>query len=74
MELEIDDHERRTIKRSLVARRSRLIEKTEDTTLTTARRQAGFRELLVIGSVLRKLRLRTDQETSTAQRASKREE
>ena len=55
MELEIDDHERRAIERSLVARRSGLIEKAEDTTLTTARRQAGFRELSTIASVLRKL-------------------
>jgi hypothetical protein len=58
LELEIDDHERRAIERSLVARRSGLIEKAEDTTLTTARRRAGFRELSVISSVLRKLRPR----------------
>jgi hypothetical protein len=58
LELEIDDHERRAIERSLVARRSGLIEKAEDTTLTAARRQAGFRELSAIESVLRKLRPR----------------
>ena len=59
LELEIDDHERRAIERSLVARRSRLIEKAEDTTLTTARRQAGLRELSAIASALRKLRPRS---------------
>jgi hypothetical protein len=56
LELEIDDHERRAIERSLVARRSRLIEKAEDTTLTPAQRQAGIRELLAVTSALRKLR------------------
>jgi hypothetical protein len=56
LELEIDDHERRAIERSLVTRRSRLIEKAEDTTLTPAQRQAGIRELLAVTSVLRKLR------------------
>jgi hypothetical protein len=56
LELEIDDHERRAIERSLVARRSRLIEKVEDTTLTRVRRQAGIRELSAITSALRKLR------------------
>ena len=72
MELEIDDHERRAIERSLVARRSRLIEKAEDTTLMPARWRAGILELCAIA--MRKLRLRTDRETSTAPRASKREE
>ena len=56
MELEIDDRERRAIERSLAERRSRLIEKAEDTTLTPARRRAGIRELSAIASVLRKLR------------------
>jgi hypothetical protein len=56
LKLEIDDHERRAIERSLVARRSRLIEKAEDTTLTPARRQAGILELSAITSALRKLR------------------
>jgi hypothetical protein len=59
LELEIDDHERRAIERSLVARRSLLIENAEDTTLTTARRRAGLSELSTIASVLRKLRLPT---------------
>ena len=58
MELEIDDHERRAIERSLAERRSRLIEKTEDTTLTLARRQAALSELSGIASVMRKLRRR----------------
>ncbi len=55
MELEIDDRERQAIERSLVARRSRLIEKVEDGTLTPARRQASLRELSAIASALRKL-------------------
>ena len=59
MELEIDDRERRAIEKSLAERRSRLIEKAEDTTLTLARRQAGLRELSAIASALRKLRRRS---------------
>ena len=55
MKLEIDDLERRAIERSLAERRSRLIEKTEDTTLTPARRQAVSRELSAIASARRKL-------------------
>ena len=56
MKLEIDDRERRAIKRSLAERRSHLIEKAGDTTLTPARRQASYRELSAIASALRKLR------------------
>jgi hypothetical protein len=59
LELEIDDHERRAIERSLVARRSLLIEKVEDTTLTPARRRASLSELSTIASALRKLRPRS---------------
>ena len=59
MKLEIDDLERRAIERSLAERRSHLIEKAGDTTLTPARRQAGLRELSVIASALRKLRRRS---------------
>ena len=55
MKLEIDDLERRAIERSLAERRSRLIEKAGDTTLTPARRQASYRELSAIASALRKL-------------------
>ena len=57
-ELEINDLERRAIERSLAERRSRLIEKTEDTTLTTAPRRAALRELSAIAAALRKLRRR----------------
>ena len=57
MKLEIDDLERRAIERSLAERRSRLIEKAGDTTLTPARRQASYRELSAIASALRKLSL-----------------
>jgi hypothetical protein len=56
LELEIDDLERRAIEKSLAERRSYLIEKAEDTTLTPARRRAGIRELSAIASALRKLR------------------
>jgi hypothetical protein len=59
LELEIDDLERRAIERSLAERRSLLIETTEDTTRTPARRQASLRELSAIASVLRKLRQRS---------------
>ena len=56
LKLEIDDRERRVIERSLAERRSHLIEKAGDTTLTPARRQASYRELSAIASALRKLR------------------
>jgi hypothetical protein len=55
LKLEIDDLERRAIERSLAERRSRLIEKAGDTTLTPARRLASYRELSAIASALRKL-------------------
>ena len=68
MILEIDENERRAIERLLAERRSRLIEKVEDTTLTLARRQAAFRELSAIASVRRKLRppVRRAQSTQAA--------
>ena len=56
LKLEIDDLERRAIERSLAERRSRLIEKAGDTTLSPARRQTSYRELSAIASALRKLR------------------
>jgi hypothetical protein len=56
LKLEIDDLERRAINRSIAERRSHLIEKAGDTTLTPARRRASLRELSAIASVLRKLR------------------
>jgi hypothetical protein len=56
LKLEIDDLERRAIERSLAERRSHLIEKVEDTTLTPARRRAALRELSIMASALRKLR------------------
>lgn len=55
LKLEIDDLERRVIEMSLAERRSRLIEKAGDTTLTPARRQASYRELSANASALRKL-------------------
>jgi hypothetical protein len=56
LKLEIDDLERQAIERSLAKRRSHLIETTEDTTLTHARREADLRELAAIVSALRELR------------------
>ena len=56
MKLEIDDLERRAIERSLAERRSHLIEKAGDTTLTPARRQASYRELSAIASALPEFR------------------
>ena len=59
MKPEIDDRERRAIERALAERRSHLIEKAGDTTLTPARRQASYCELSAIASALRKLPGRT---------------
>ena len=57
LKLELDQRERRTIGHCLLARRSRLIETIGDTTRTAASRRIGSRELELIESVLRKLRL-----------------
>jgi hypothetical protein len=57
LKLELDPRERRTIGHCLLERRSRLIETTGDTTRTAASRRIGSRELELIESVLRKLRL-----------------
>jgi hypothetical protein len=56
LKLEIDDRERRAIDRSLVERRSHLIEKAGDTTLASARRRADLRDRSAIASALQKLR------------------
>ena len=71
MKLEIDDLEQRAIERSLAERRSRLIEKAGDTTLTPARRQASCRELSAIASALRKLRLGVSERRIIWERPSK---
>jgi len=57
LKLELDQWERRTVSHCLLARRSRLIETIGDTTRTTASRRTGSRELELVESVLRKLRL-----------------
>jgi hypothetical protein len=56
LKLELDDQERRTVGRSLVERRARLIEIAEDTTQPRAAQQSGLRELAAVASVLRRLR------------------
>ena len=58
LKLELDDQERRAVRRSLVERRAHLIESTEDTTQTRAAQRSGLLELKAITSVLRKMRLR----------------
>ena len=55
--LELDQRERRTVGRCLLACRSRLIETIGDTTRTAASRRIGSRQLELVESVLRKLRL-----------------
>jgi hypothetical protein len=56
VKLELDDQERRAVAKSLVERKARLIESTEDTTQPRAAQRAGLLELSAIASVLRKLR------------------
>ena len=57
LKLELDQRERRTVGHCLLARRSRLIETIGDTTRTAASRRIGSRELELVESVLRKLRV-----------------
>jgi rhodanese-related sulfurtransferase len=57
LKLELDQRESRAVADCLLARRSRLIETIGDTTETTASRSNGSRELELVESVLRKLRL-----------------
>ena len=56
LKIELDDQERRAVAKSLVERKARLIESTEDTTQPRAAQRAGLLELSAIASVLRKLR------------------
>ena len=56
MKLELDDHERRAVGRSLAGRKARLIEIAGDTTQPRAAKKSGLFELEAIASVLRKLR------------------
>ena len=57
LKLELDQRESRTVGDCLLARRSRLIETIGDTTQTAASRSNGSRELELVESVLRKLRV-----------------
>lgn len=55
LKIELDGQERRTVCKSLVERRRRLIEHVEDTTQPRAERRSALRELVTIKSVLRKM-------------------
>ena len=66
MKIELDNQERRAVGRLLLERKALLIEITEDTTQPDAARRAGLIELLVIASILRKLRLRAVTSTGAA--------
>jgi rhodanese-related sulfurtransferase len=57
LKLELDQRERRTVSRCLLPCRSRLIETIGDTTRSPASRRIASRELELVESVLRKLRL-----------------
>ena len=56
MEIELNDQERRAVGRLLTERKALLIETTEDTTQPDPARRAGSIELLVIASMIGKLR------------------
>jgi hypothetical protein len=56
LKLELNDQERRAVGKSLVERKARLIENSEDTTQPRATQRAGLLELSAIASALRKLR------------------
>jgi len=58
LKLELDDQEHRAVCRSLVERKARLIEEAGDTALHPTARRSRLRELAVVASILRKLRLR----------------
>ena len=57
MEIDLNNQETRAVGRLLTERKARLIEITEDTTEPDPARRTGLIELLVIVSILRKLRL-----------------
>ena len=56
MKIELNDQERRALRKALVERKARLIEQTGDTTQPRATQRVGSLELSAIASVLRKLR------------------
>jgi hypothetical protein len=66
LEVKLNDQERRVLGRLLSKRKALLIEITEDTTQPDAERRAGLIELVVVASILRKLRLREATSTGAA--------
>ena len=58
LEVKLNDQEGRVVGRLLTERRARLIETMEDTTQPDPARRAGSIELLLVVSILGKLRLR----------------
>ena len=66
MELKLNDQERRAVGRLLSKRKALLIETTEDTTQPDSARRAGLSELLLMVSILGKLRLRDVAPTAAA--------
>jgi hypothetical protein len=66
LEIELNDQERRAVCRLLTERKARLMEITDDTTQSDTARAAALIELLVVVSILGKLRLRDVTSTSTA--------
>jgi hypothetical protein len=66
LEIVLTDQERRAVCRLLAERKALLIETTEDTTQPDSARAAASIELLVIESMLGKLRFRDVTSTSAA--------
>jgi uncharacterized membrane protein len=56
LKIELNDQERRAVRKLLTERKARLIEITEDTTQPDRARRAGLIELLTIASMIGKLR------------------
>jgi hypothetical protein len=59
VKLELNDQERRAVRRALAERKTLLIENAGDTTKTRATQRSAFLELAAISSALRKLLTRT---------------
>jgi hypothetical protein len=66
LQIHLNDQERRVVGRLLTERKALLIEITEDTTQPDPARRSGLIELLVIVSILIKLRLRAGASTGAA--------
>ena len=54
--LKLDDQEKKSLQRSLIERKARLSEIVGDTTLNSAERRLGSRELTLTRSILQRLR------------------